>query len=134
MKLFQAVSEIMMGCIYRIVCHETGRSYVGQTSYSNPFERFKQHQTNARKGVAGLLYDDMRTYDIRVFECICICVVENKSLNELECYYAEQYNAYVWDGGYNTGECGGAPVRREVSDEARKMIRRRAIYRHIMKK
>ena len=76
----------------------------------------------------------MRQYDIREFECICICVVENSQLNELECYYAEQYNAYAWDGGYNAGECGGAPIRPDMSDEKRSQMRRNAIYRNIMKR
>jgi hypothetical protein len=124
-------TEIRMGCIYRIVCHPTGRSYVGQTAYSHPFERYKQHQASAHRGEPGPLYDDMRTYDIRDFECICLCVVENSQLNELECYYAEQYNAYEWDGGYNTGECGGAPVRADMTDDRRIWIRRRAIYRNL---
>lgn len=122
-----------MGCIYRIVCHSTNRCYVGQTSYSHPFYRYAQHQASARKGEVGPLYDDMRRYDIREFECICICVVENSQLNDLECYYAEQYNAYVWDGGYNMGECGGQPVRADMSDERRLHMRRSAIYKNIMK-
>ena len=122
-----------MGCIYRIVCHATGRSYIGQTAYSHPFERYKHHQAIARKGVPGPLYDDLRRYDIREFECICICVVENSQLNNLECYYAEQYSAYGWDGGYNVGECGGAPVKQHVTDDTRLQMRRIAIYRNIMK-
>ena len=123
-----------MGCIYRIVCHATGRSYIGQTSYSHPFERYKQHQVSSRKGESGPLYEDMRNYDIREFECICICVVDNAQLNNLECYYAEQYNAYVWDGGYNTGECGNAVVRKDMTDERRLQMRRNAIYRNILKR
>lgn len=123
-----------MGCIYRIVCHTTGRSYIGQTVYSHPFERYKQHQSSARNGDLGPLYDDMRKYDIREFECICICVVENSQLNDLECYYAEQYNAYVCDGGYNVGECGNAPVRKHMPDERRIQMRRNAIIRNAMRR
>ena len=119
-----------MGCIYRIVCHATGRSYIGQTSYSHPFIRFQQHQLSAKKGSPGALYDDMRMYDLHEFECICICVVANETLNNLEAYYAEQYGAYVWDGGYNMGECGRSLVRKEMSDETRVWIRRRAIVRN----
>lgn len=80
------------------------------------------------------MYDDMRKYDIREFECICICVVENPQLNNLECYYAEQYNAYVWDGGYNVGECGRAPVKKHMTDERRLQMRRNAIVRNVMKR
>jgi hypothetical protein len=121
--------EDAMGCIYRIVCHATGKSYVGQSSYSNPFERYSQHQLAARKGEESPLYEDMRTHDLREFECICLRVAANSELNGLECYYAEQYGAYVWDGGYNAGECGKSAVRRELSDEVRTWVRRRAIGR-----
>jgi len=120
-----------MGCIYRIVCHATGRSYVGQTSYSHPFIRYSQHWASARKGVEGPLYEDMRQYGDREFECICICVVGNEKLNELESYYAEQYGSYVWDGGYNVGECGRSPVRAEMDDERRQWVRRHAIVRNL---
>jgi uncharacterized membrane protein len=123
-----------MGCIYRIICWATGQSYVGQTSYSNPFVRFLQHQTSAKKGVEGALYDAMRLYDIHEFECVCICVVPNTALNELECYYAEQYDAYYWDGGFNYSECGNAKVRREMTDEKRKWVRQKAIWKNRYKK
>ena len=118
-----------MGCLYRLLCHATGRSYVGQTAYSHPFQRFCEHQADARAGKEGPLYDDLRTYGVHEFECICLRVCPNEELNELECYYAEQFNAYVWDGGYNVGECGGAPVRKEVSDETRLWMKRYAIRR-----
>ena len=80
------------------------------------------------------MYDDMRMYDIHEFECICICVVPNKALNTLEGYYAEQYGAYVWDGGYNVGECGNSLVRKEMDDDRRLWIRRKAIFRNMRKR
>ena len=75
------------------------------------------------------MYEDLRTYGVHEFECICICVVPNEMLNALECYYAEVYDAYVWAGGYNVGECGNAPVRVEVADERRYWMKRNAIRR-----
>jgi group I intron endonuclease len=120
-----------MGCIYRIVCHATGRNYIGQTSYSHPFVRFREHQNNAKNGDEGPLYEDMRTYALSEFECICLRVALNTQLNDLECYYAEQYNAYVWEGGYNVGECGRSPVRRELSDERRAQIKKNAIWKNL---
>lgn len=118
-----------MGCLYRLVCHATGRSYVGQTVLSHPFQRFLEHQRDARNGKEGPLYEDLRLYGVHAFECICLRVCPNEQLNALECYYAEQYDAYVWEGGYNTGECGGAPVRTEMSDDKRMWMKRRAIQR-----
>ena len=121
-----------MGCIYRILCTVTGRSYIGQTAYSHPFQRFREHQRSAQHGREGPLYDDLRRYGVRAFECSCLRVCPNDHLNELECYYAEQYDAYVWEGGYNTGECGGAPVCKDVSDERRLWMKRRAIRKHVI--
>jgi hypothetical protein len=119
--------EESMGCIYRIVCHATGRSYVGQTAYSHPFVRYRDHQREAKNGKEGPLYDDLRIYGVHAFSCECVCVVENEMLNALECYYAEQYGSYVWEGGYNVGECGGAPVRKAMSDARRLWVKGRAI-------
>lgn len=123
-----------MGCIYRIYCVVTGRNYIGQTSFSHPFVRFVEHQTDAGKGKEGPLYEDLRMYGVHSFECSCICVVPNESLNGLECYYAEQYSAYVWEGGYNQGECGRASVRREMEDDKRLWSKRKAIYNNRFKK
>ena len=120
-----------MGCIYRIVCHATGRSYIGQTSYSNPFSRYQEQQRSAKSGSMYSLHVAMREHDTAAFECECICVVPNKSLNELECYYAEQYDAYTWAGGYNEVECGMAILRREVSDTTRQWMKRRAVWKNM---
>lgn len=127
----EKLKPIAMGCIYRITCHATRRNYIGQTSFSHPFVRFREHQTNAKKGNIGPLYDDMRLYDLSEFECICLRVAKNEQLNALECYYAEQYDAYVWDGGYNAGECGKSPVRREMSDERRERAKKNAIWKNL---
>ncbi len=120
-----------MGCIYRIVCHATGRNYIGQTAYSHPYIRFREHQNEAKKGTVGALYDDMRIYDLSEFECICLRVASNEHLNDLECYYAEQYDAYVWDGGYNLKECGNARVSREMNDERRARVKKNAIWKNL---
>ena len=118
-----------MGCIYRITHVATGRTYIGQTALSHPYVRFMEHQADARQGKEGVFYDDLRVYGVHAFECSCVCVVSNECLNALECYYADQMNAYVWDGGYNVGECGGALVRKDVSDDRRMWMKRRAILR-----
>ena len=123
-----------MGCVYRIFCRATNRSYIGQTCYSHPFVRYCEHQRSAAKGVAGPLYEDMRRYGLHEFECICVCVVENTMLNALESYYAEQYSSYVWEGGYNVGECGGERVCRELDDARRLRIKRSAIWKNLGRK
>ena len=120
-----------MGCLYRIVNVLTGQCYIGQTAYSQPFTRFLRHKQEARDGSGGLLHCAMRETGEDAFECECLRQVPNAMLNGLEAYYAEQYGSYVDEGGYNLRECGGAPVRREMSDETRMWIRRRAIGRWI---
>lgn len=120
-----------MGCIYRIVCNATGQSYIGQTAYSHPFVRFREHRAHAEKGTAGALYDAMRTHGIDAFECICVCVAPNEALNDLECYYAEQYDAYTWMGGYNVGECGRCRIADDMRDATRLRIKRNAIWRNL---
>jgi len=122
-----------MGCIYRIICYATGKSYIGQTAFSHPFIRFREHQKDAKNGKEGKLYDDLRIYNIHEFECICIRVAKNEELNALECYYAEQYDAYEWMGGYNANECGNARVSKEVSDDRRVYMRRTAIRNNIFR-
>ena len=76
----------------------------------------------------------MRTYDISEFECICICVAKNECLNNLECYYAEQYDAYVWMGGYNARECGTARVSAEMNDDRRSRNKRQSVLRNVFKR
>ena len=123
-----------MGCIYRILCRPTGRSYIGQTSYSHPFIRFREHQKSANCGVPGSLYDDLRIYDLSEFECTCLRVAPNEHLNNLECYYAEQYSAHDWMGGYNDAECGAARVRPEMSDEKRVLARKYVFWKKSLNK
>ena len=121
----------VMGCLYRIVNRHTGQSYIGQSSYSQPFTRFLRHKEDARNGSSLPLHVAMREEGEDAFECECLRQVPNAMLNGLEAYYAEQYGSYVEEGGYNVRECGGVPVRREMSDETRVWIRRRAIWRRI---
>ena len=120
-----------MGCVYRIVNRRTGQCYIGQTSYSQPFTRFLRHKQEARAGSLQPLHVAMREEGEDAFECECLRQVPNVALNGLEAYYAEQYGSYVSEGGYNVKECGGEPVRREMSDETRLWVRRRAIWKQI---
>ena len=119
-----------MGCIYLLRCRDTSRCYVGQTAYTNPMYRIRQHVADSRKGSSFLLHVALREYGISSFDVECLQVVPNEMLNSLECYYAEQYNAYVWDGGYNMIECGTAPIAICKSDESRIG----AVRKHLLKK
>ena len=39
----------MYGVIYKITNKENGKSYIGQTTYSNPNKRWNIHKAHARK-------------------------------------------------------------------------------------
>jgi hypothetical protein len=42
------------------------------------------------------------------FKFETLCVVPRNRLNDMECYWAEQLETYIWDnpGGYNMVWCG----------------------------
>jgi hypothetical protein len=51
---------------------------------------------------------------MEAFRVELLCSVPYDALNNMEAYYAEQYESYVWDtpGGYNMIWCGGSRVAR----------------------
>ena len=109
-----------MGYIYRILCKENGKSYIGRTIHE-PSKRWKQHVYKAERGdPKTLLGYAIRKYGPGAFEIETLCVAPNGALDNMECYYAEQYESYVWQGGYNQTLCGrGRPYTYETTAETR---------------
>jgi group I intron endonuclease len=109
-----------MGYIYRIVCKENGKSYIGRTLH-DPLKRWKQHVYKSnRNDSKTLLGYAIRKYGASAFEIETLCVVPDHALDNMECYYAEQYESYVWQGGYNQTMCGrGRPYTYETKSETR---------------
>jgi len=101
-----------MGCIYRIFCKETGKSYIGQSIEDSPIKRYNRHWYRAlRNEYKYALYNAMRKYDKSSFYLETIIVCSNQSLDNLEAYYAEQYNSYYYENGYNIALCGRGQPR-----------------------
>jgi len=101
----------MLGSIYLITCNNNKR-YVGQHGKENPKRRFREHINYAKRGSQFPLYRAMRKHgvDAFTFERLCTCPIEN--LTNMEAYYAEIFESYVWDspGGYNAVWCSESPM------------------------
>jgi group I intron endonuclease len=101
--------EHKFGCIYLITCLENNKRYVGKTSKPSPTSRFKRHLCSVRTQDRNYpLYNDMRKYGIDKFKIETLCIVPIESLDNMEEYWAEQLETYIWDnpGGYNLVWCG----------------------------
>jgi len=113
-----------MGYIYRILCKENGKSYIGRTLH-DPMKRWKQHiyksKRNESKTILGYA---IAKYGADSFLVETLCEVSENALDNMECYYAEQYESYVWQGGYNQTLCGrGRPYDYSTKEETRKRMR-----------
>ena len=112
-----------MGYIYRIVCTANGKSYIGRTLH-DPKQRWKQHVYKAKRStVKTLLGHAINKYGVDAFRIETLCELSEESLDNMECYYAEQYESYVWQGGYNQTECGrGRPYDYKTREETKKRM------------
>ena len=96
-----------MGCIYKITCSENAKCYIGQTKKNTPNSRYTRHWNDAiNRNVQTVLYNAFRKYGRGAFVVDTLCIVSAESLDNMECYFAKQYNSYVWEGGYNAVLCG----------------------------
>jgi group I intron endonuclease len=110
MTLYYKISDFqMIGCIYLITNTENGKKYVGQHNKPDPSTRFKQHIKSAIKDQSHfLLHNSIRKYGAENFKIETLCTCPWDSLDNMEGYYAEQYESYIWDAnpGYNMILCG----------------------------
>ena len=103
-----------MGCIYRIFCKENGRTYIGQSRFQTPSNRYNRHWNDAIKNIDTPLYRAMRKYGRDGFEVELLFIGTNECLDNMECYFAEQYNSYIWENGFNAILCGKG-VQRDIN-------------------
>ena len=99
---------IQYGVIYGVVCNNTNRWYIGQTTtsfnarYQGDFFKYKFNELSEDNSKGQLLADDIEKYgqeNFEIFEVIDVAFSE-KELDEKEAYYIDLYKAY--DEGYNT--------------------------------
>lgn len=112
-----------MGCVYRILCKENGKSYIGRT-VNDPITRWKQHVYKSKRSAdRTLLGCAINKYGEGSFNIETLRILPNESLDNMECYYAEQYESYVWQGGYNQAMCGrGRPYTYITKQETKQRM------------
>jgi len=96
------------GCIYSYLLDGI-TVYIGQSVFEDPENRDGDHWYSVFKNKDRcILHSAMRKYGPERFNIIRLCVVPWESLDNMEAYYAEQYETYKWDspGGYNMVWCG----------------------------
>ena len=115
MKIYENVTKqryphngIQYGVIYGVVCNNTNRWYIGQTTngfntrYQGDFFNRKYNELSEDNSKGQLLADDIEKYgqeNFEIFEVLDVAFSE-KELDEKEAYYIDFYKAY--DEGYNS--------------------------------
>ena len=101
------------GCIYLVTCLENGKTYIGQYAYENPTGRYTRHWAPNQKDTC-IFHRALWKYGKDAFKLETLGIFPRSSLNNMEAYYAEQFQSYMWDtneeasipGGYNMMLCG----------------------------
>jgi group I intron endonuclease len=118
------------GCIYLITCLVNGMRYVGYSKFDTPDERYDEHwHKRDESKPKTYLHKAMDLYGKDQFTVERLCVVPHAGLLNMEAYYAEQFQTYIWDdpGGYNMIWCGvrgnlgvphSASTRAKISERA----------------
>lgn len=113
-----------MGCIYRILCKETQKSYIGQYKKDSPDLRWNRHLRDAEKGSQCAIHQSIRKYGKDSFEVSVLCICETQEeLNNKEDDYITEFNSMIYENGYNMvrGGKGRAPNFHHKEEHKRKM-------------
>jgi group I intron endonuclease len=114
-----------MGCIYRIRCKTTNKSYIGQyAQHDTPIARYSRHLRDARKGSKNTIHQAIRKYGEDNFELTVLCVCSTREELDLkEDEYITEFNSMVYDNGYNMirGGRGRAPNPHHTEDHKKRM-------------
>ena len=98
----------MNGCIYLVTCLENGKKYVGQHHKPDPKRRWNAHK-KVKENYP--FQRALRKYGIDKFSWEVLLICPHDKLTEMEGYYAEVFETYIWDnpGGYNAVWCSECP-------------------------
>lgn len=113
-----------MGIIYRILCKENQKSYIGQSKKNTPSLRWNRHLRDAEKGSKCAIHQAIRKYGKDIFEVSVLCFCETQEeLNKKEDDFITEYNSMIYDNGYNMvrGGKGRAPNFNHKEEHKRKM-------------
>lgn len=112
------------GCVYLITCLIDGMRYVGYSKHDTPDERYNNHwHKRDPSKPKPYLHKAMDLYGKDQFVVERLCVVPHSGIFNMEAYFAEQFQTYIWDdprhpadydiqrnfndpGGYNMIWCG----------------------------
>ncbi len=88
------------------------KKYVGQHATTDHLKRYKSH-IKASETPKVMLHCAIKSYGVDNFICEKLCEFPQGSLDNMECYYAEQFETYIWDNkpGYNMVWCGAGGRR-----------------------
>jgi group I intron endonuclease len=108
-----ATTIVVFGCIYLVTNLINGKKYVGQYAYENPQGRYKRHWSSNQKDTC-IFHRALWCHGKDSFKLERLGVFPRSSLNNMEAYYADQFQTYMWDtneeagipGGYNMMLCG----------------------------
>lgn len=101
-----------MAAIYIIENKENGKKYVGKTTLSDPYQRWRQHKYNTKSNYNPMVISDaMSKYGIDNFTFYVIETCNEDVINERETYWIEKFDTYR--NGYNS-TLGGEGIKRDL--------------------
>lgn len=101
-----------MAAIYIIENKENGKKYVGKTTLSDPYQRWRQHKYNTKSDYNPMVITDaMCKHGIDNFTFYVIETCNEDVINERETYWIEKFDTYR--NGYNS-TLGGEGIKRDL--------------------
>ena len=82
------------GCIYLVTNLLNYKTYVGQYAYENPRGRYTRHWAPNQKDTC-IFHRALHKYGKDAFKLETLGIFPRSSLNNMEAYYAEQFQSYI---------------------------------------
>lgn len=101
-----------MASIYIIENKDNGKRYVGKTTLSDPYDRWRQHKYNAKSKWNDMVIGRaINKYGVDNFTFYVIETCDDNDVDERETYWIKKFNTYY--DGYNS-TLGGEGVKRDI--------------------